>query len=191
MKKLLLFFICCLFAIGSNAQSQSGSVRDVKNNNQSTSKDNIPPSGFQKENLRFGGNFGAVFGEVSMVDISPTIGYQFYKMFQAGIGIIYNYYSDKNYSPRLTMHVWGGNVYTEFRPIRQFFLRAEYGLLNYSPFANSEREWIDYPMLGGGLFLPMGQTGGLTLALMWNLAHSEKSLYANNPTLRIGFSFGL
>ncbi len=155
MKKIFLVVNGIFLSLFLQAQTQSGTVSDLTKGQktQVSSPDN--PTGFRKENLRIGGSFGAAFGNVTIVDISPTVGYQFYKMFQAGVGAVYNYYAYDGYNnERIKNHIFGGLVYGEFSPLRQIFLRAEYGMLNYTPYMNDEREWVAYPLVGGGVFCP-------------------------------------
>jgi hypothetical protein len=80
-------------------------------------------------------------------------------------------------------------------PSFRLFLRAEYGLLNYNTnFIYSldvNREWVHYPMVGGGILLPIGQTGGVSIQLMWDLVEKEFSIYGQNPIFRMGVMFGL
>ncbi|MCL2028671.1 MAG: hypothetical protein FWG79_09355 [Bacteroidales bacterium] len=205
MKKIIFLLTLIFATFVLNAQTRSGSVSDIRRNQSNQTNQNTQntqntnkPKGFQKENLRLGGTFGLAFGTITAIDISPLVGYQFTPMFQGGASVIYNYYSDARWSPRFTMSTYGAAPYLQFRPIigsfRNVFFHAEYGILNHdinrSPLLPEVREWLHYPMIGGGAFLPIGPNGGLTISLLWNLNETNKSLYAN-PILRIGFSFGI
>ena len=198
MKKFILLTNCMIISLLLQAQTRSGNVSDFRNQQKNQPVKNDQQGGFKKENLRLGGNFGLAFGTITIVDISPSVGYQFTPMFQVGAGIVYNYYSDARWNPRFTTSTYGAGPYFQFRPIigsfRNVFFHAEYGLLNHdinrSPYRPEEREWVHYPLIGGGAFLPVGSNGGLTVSLLWNLYETDKSLYTN-PILRVGFSFGL
>ncbi|MCL2682326.1 MAG: hypothetical protein FWE63_02415 [Bacteroidales bacterium] len=193
MKKLLLLSTLISASLLLNAQTQSGSVSDMLNH-QMNQDYNAPGSGFQSGNLRFGGTFGLMFGDVTIIDISPTIGYQFTPMFQLGLGVVYNYYSERLLDGRnFSMSAIGGNSYVQFSPIKFFFLRAEYGILNQKVdfWGNRRNEWVQYPLIGGGVFMPIGQSGGLSASLLWNLNDTDWSVYGQNPIFRIGVVFGL
>jgi hypothetical protein len=129
------------------------------------------------------------------------VGYQFTSKFQAGAGVTYNYYADKRYATTFSKNIFGINSYAEFRPLpadlgilSMFFLRAEYALMHYNtnnhPSLDVNMEWVSYPLVGGGAALPLGNNGAITMSILWNLNHSDKSLY-ENPIYRVGVNFGL
>lgn len=202
MKKLLLFSTLISASLLLNAQTRSGSVSDIQReqnrHNQATQNER---SGFQRENLRFGGNFGLQFGNITFIDISPTVGYQFTNRFLAGLGITYNFYRERWYlnSERqyFTMNVIGGTTFAQFTAIQipsmHFFLRAEYSLLNQGVdwLGQQRRDWVHYPMVGGGILLPFGRAGGISVQLMWDLLENDNSIFGRNPIIRMGVMFGL
>ncbi|MDR2908084.1 MAG: hypothetical protein LBU91_08875 [Bacteroidales bacterium] len=194
MKKLFFFTTVLFFSLVLNAQTQSGNVNELSKQQSKQSIQDNSDHTFKKENLRFGGSFGASFGAITSIDVSPSVGYQFYPRFQAGLGLTYNYYATDSYAGRFSMNIYGVSPYAEFMIIKRFLLlRAEYGLMNYNTNFSTidvKREWVPYPLVGAGIFLPMGQTGGISALIMWNLNETDKTLYTN-PILRIGFSFGL
>ncbi|MDR0438455.1 MAG: hypothetical protein LBH22_09200 [Bacteroidales bacterium] len=194
MKKNLLLSTLISASLLLNAQTQSGNVSSFSNNPSYQNTPNDQGTGFQRGNLRFGGTFGLMFGDITIIDISPTVGYQFTPMFQLGVGVIYNYYSERLLDGRkFSMSAIGGNSYVQFSPIKFFFLRAEYGILNQEVdfWGNRRNEWVQYPLVGGGVFMPIGQSGGLSASLLWNLNDTDWSVYGQNPIFRIGVVFGL
>ena len=71
------------------------------------------PKGFQKENLFIGGNFGLTFGDYTLINVSPQLGYRFNDYLAAGFGINGQYVSDRlrDFSGRtiyksITRHYW-------------------------------------------------------------------------------------
>jgi len=204
MKKLFILTVLISASLLLSAQTRSGSISDVQGdqNRRNQTDQNERQRGFQRENLRFGGSLGAAFGNTTFIDISPMVGYQFTPRFQAGLGFIYNYYSirDRRTNYRFSMHVFGVNPYAQFVIVQipQFhlFLRAEYALVNYDTnfwWINLEanREWQHYPLIGGGILLPMGRAGGLSIQVMWDLLENNPTIFGRNPIIRAGFMFGL
>ncbi|MCL2413755.1 MAG: hypothetical protein FWC94_00675 [Bacteroidales bacterium] len=199
MKKLLLLSTLISVSLLLNAQTRSGSISDVqRDQNRRNQAQNEQQSGFQRENLRFGGNFGLRFGTITFIDVSPAVGYQFTNRFLAGVGVTYNYYRDRRFDPPFTMSVIGGTTFAQFAviqiPSMHFFLRAEYSLLNQEVdfFGQYQRrDWVHYPMVGGGILLPFGRSSGVSIQLMWDLIEKDNSIFPMNPIIRMGFMFGL
>ncbi|MCL2412903.1 MAG: hypothetical protein FWC98_02060 [Bacteroidales bacterium] len=204
MKKIFFLSILISTSLFLNAQTRSGSISDVqRNQNQRNQTDqNERQRGFQRENLRFGGSLGASFGNTTFVDISPMVGYQFTPRLQAGLGVIYNYFSirDRWTGERFSMHVFGVNPYAQFVVIQipqfHFFLRAEYAVVNYDvnfwwSNLDRKREWQHYPLIGGGVLLPVGRNGGISLQVMWDLLENNPTIFGRNPIFRMGIMFGL
>ncbi len=52
-------------------------------------------TGFDKNKLFFGGNFGLSFGDYTIVNVSPQLGYRFNNYLAAGAGINLLYSSTK------------------------------------------------------------------------------------------------
>ena len=132
MKKILLLSILIFTSLTLSAQTRSGTISDVQRGGQNQRQDE--QRGFQRENLRFGGNFGLRFGGITFIDVSPIVGYQFTNRFLAGVGVTYNFYSDRRFQPPLTMSVIGGTTFAQFSivqiPALHIFARVEYSLLN-------------------------------------------------------------
>ena len=57
----------------------------------------ISSSGFDLSKLSLGGTFGLQFGDYTVINLSPQVGYDFSKYFTFGAGLGYTYYKDKVY----------------------------------------------------------------------------------------------
>jgi len=203
ISQFLLLFILFFTSLTLSAQTRSGTISDVQRGGQNQRQDER--SGFQRENLRFGGNFGMRFGAITFIDVSPTVGYQFTNRFLAGVGVTYNFYRERFYlnnaRQEFTMHVIGGTTFAQFSiiqiPALHIFARAEYSLLNQRVDVDflgqyqQRRDWVHYPMVGGGVLLPFGRSGGVTIQLMWDLLENENTIFGSNPIIRMGFMIGL
>jgi len=200
ISQLLLLFILIFTSLTLSAQTRSGTISDVQRGGQNQRQDD--QRGFQRENLRFGGNFGLRFGGITFIDVSPTVGYQFTNRFLAGVGVTYNFYRERIYLNNIrheaTMHVIGGTTFAQFSvvqiPALHIFLRTEYSLLNqHVDFFGQyqRRDWVHYPMVGGGILIPFGRSGGVTMQLMWDLLENENTIFGRNPIIRMGFMIGL
>jgi hypothetical protein len=92
--------------------------------------DETEKKGFQKEKLFVGGNFGLTFGDYTLINISPQIGYRFTKLFAAGVGINGQYvgYRDRDFNGntlrKVKQGVTGLNVFGRLYPLTSSFCRC-------------------------------------------------------------------
>lgn len=115
MKKLLLLFafVGCLTSLKAQEIEDTG----VK--------------GFDKNKLFVGGNFALSFGNVTIVNISPQLGYRFNRFLAAGVGINAQYsafkteYANGATYSRESYGVGGINIFGRFYPIPYLFIQAQ------------------------------------------------------------------
>ncbi|MGN6419295.1 MAG: hypothetical protein ACTHMC_17485 [Pseudobacter sp.] len=162
-----------------------------------------PKGGFNKENLFFGGNFGLSFGDYTLVNVSPQVGYRFNRYLAAGAGVNFLYSSFKrrynvgadykeNYGNA------GLNIFGRVYPI-------EYLLLQLQPEANYVWGKIKYPdntqlkldgqivpsLLGGaGAVIPTGGRGSFIVMVQYDLLQNERSPYQNRAFYNFGYNVG-
>ncbi|MGM0529871.1 MAG: hypothetical protein ACQER7_00795 [Bacteroidota bacterium] len=160
-----------------------------------------------KKNLFFGGYLWAQFGTITQVEVAPQVGYHLSERFDAGIGAKYMYYNSRSpYYQNFSSHIFGGNVFTDFKVIKdlnkvlpfnmngQLIVHLEYEGLNmpqkldiYGEHSGS-RFWAHSYFVGGGLRQELGQGGFVSFLLLYNLNHKPYLPY-ENPIFRIGFGF--
>ena len=150
-----------------------------------------------KDRLYFGGGFGAQFGDITYVDISPLVGYMITRKLSGGVGISYQYYKDNrsNYQT----NIYGGRVFARqnfsFMKL-PLFLYAEYENLSYEYIIDytqdgyiTQREWVPGVLLGGGFFQPIGDRAGFTIMILYNVIYDDLRTPYNNPVVRVGLTF--
>ena len=69
---------------------------------------------FSFDDFYAGGNFGLQFGTITLIDVSPLIGYKITDRYSMGIGGTYTYYRDKRFNPAYTSNVYGGRLFAKF-----------------------------------------------------------------------------
>lgn len=162
-----------------------------------------PKTGFNRENLFYGGSFGLSFGDYTLVNISPQVGYRFNRYFAAGGGVNFLYSSYKrrynvgadykeNYGNA------GINIFGRVYPI-------EYLLLQIQPEANYVWGKIKYPdgthakldgqvipsLLGGaGAVIPTGGRGSFIAMVQYDLLQNNRSPYQNRAFYNFGYNIG-
>lgn len=151
-------------------------------------------SGFQLDRVVMGGSFGAQFGNITLVDLSPTIGYRFTDNLIAGFGVRYIYYEERIFSNTFKTNVYGGNIFSQYSFLENLLAHVEVEALNLEDISVFTREtrriWINSVFVGGGYQAPIGGNSFVNLLLLFNLTETENSPYSN-PILRINFGFGL
>lgn len=195
MKKIVLFSLFCCVAFIGKAQNEQ--------------EENEEEKGFKKENVFVGGNFGLMFGDYTLINLSPQIGYRFSKAFAAGIGINGQYvgYKDRTFDGevyrKVSQGVTGLNIFGRVFPIHNFdlFLQVQpeanylFGKeIYYQP--SKEEYKLDATiapsfLLGGGIILGSGGKGGGMISIMYDVLQHKDSPYSNKPIYNFGFVVGL
>ena len=169
-----------------------------------------PPSQNKlSDRIFFGGGLGLQFGDVTLIDISPMVGYRITDKLAAGVTLTYKYYKYKNYpyysnSPSydLKANIYGGSLFSRYFLFENLFAQAEFEYLLYS-FDDYNRnsgsssytksvKTIDLPsfFLGGGYRQPIGGRTFFTITVLYNFSESPYSPYSN-PIIRAGISIGM
>ncbi len=151
----------------------------------------------EKSNLRnrfiIGGGLGLQFGTITLIDVSPVIGYRITERFVAGIGGTYQYYkenfNDPTY-PDYSANIYGGSIYARYYVWRDLFGHAEYQYLTYTPWNKDVRVDVNSYLLGAGYRAWLGNNFAATIVVLFDLNEGMYSLY-QNPIMRIGFQVGI
>ncbi len=149
------------------------------------------------ERLFYGGSLGLQFGSVTLVDISPLIGYKITPRIGVGVSPTYKYYRFRNYygqSYDLKTNVIGGSLFARVLILESIFAHAEYEYLTYKSkdlavSSVSVRNEYNSVLVGAGYREPISSNGYMYLLLLWNLNETIDSPYTN-PIIRAGFSIG-
>lgn len=144
-----------------------------------------------KDRIFTGGNLGLQFGNPTMIEIAPLVGFKITKKASAGIGATYLYYkySDLFYTATYISNIYGGRVFGEYVIWRGIFAHAEYEVLNGEWIYGSRYNIISTLVGGGYRQLLFGNTS-INFTILWNINSSYDSPYIN-PIIRGGISVGL
>ena len=136
-----------------------------------------------------GGGLGLQFGTVTVIDVSPIIGYKVTERFIPGIGFSYQYYKDTRWIPDYETSIYGGSVFARYYLWQDLFAHAEYQILSYERY---DGERVDVPglLVGGGYRQWIGRNFAATIVVLFNLNETIDTPY-QNPVFRIGFQAGL
>ncbi len=193
MKPFLLFI--SFIILGTVSSSAQGYTR----NDGKTATPQLKKPAKKKElidRLTFGGNFGASFGDITFIEISPNVGYHVTDDFILGVGGTYSYLRDKRRGFNYKTNIFGGRIYAQHIVFENFVAHAEYELLNLETIddqaTNSfelQRRNISSLFVGGGYRSSLGGYSYINLLILYNLNDSRFSPYSN-PQIRAGFGVG-
>lgn len=150
--------------------------------------------GFDRSRLEVGGSVGLQFGDYTLVNVAPQLGYRLNPYVTVGAGASYTYYKDEYYidgrSFDYKTSYFGMNVFGRFYPI-------EYVVLSVQPEAN--RMWRTYDIPGGkekvSEFVPSVLLGGgvrlgpVTAMIQYDVIQDKNSPYSDNIFYSVGYTF--
>ena len=140
-----------------------------------------------------GGNLGLQFGTITILDVSPYIGYKMTNSLSLGAGFTYQYYRDGRGDDKYSSSIYGGRIFTTYSIIPEVFAYAEYEMLNFevlNSIGEEVRKNVSSVLVGGGYRQMIGPNMYSDIMILWNLTESIDSPYTN-PIYRVGISIGL
>jgi hypothetical protein len=133
---------------------------------------------------------------VTLIELSPLVGYKVTPKFSLGVSPTYKYYKYNDYygpSNDLSTNVWGGSIFARYSIFQNVFAHVEYETLYYNTKVSGNPEYMQQYnsfFVGGGYNQQIGQNSAMYFLLLWNLNDTPDSPYIN-PVIRIGFSVGM
>lgn len=181
MRKILLLLL--LAVCYGNIQAQSDSIR--RNAGRGPA-----PKPFA-DRLVYGGNIGLQFGNVTVINISPQVGYKVTDRFVAGIGVTYLYARFRSFNTIFENKILGYNAWSRYYPFENLFAHVEYNRLysEWQPWTNKGKYWIDGVLVGGGYRQPIAGNLAANILVLFNLKYSDEWPF-RNPMVQAGFGFG-
>jgi len=149
-----------------------------------------------KSHLFFGGGLGLQFGYMTLIEISPLVGYKVTPKLSVGVSPTYKYYHYNDYygpSLDLKTNVFGGSIFTRYSVFENVFAHVEYESLLYNtqvPGYPETRQQFNSFFVGGGYNQRISMNSAMYILVLWNLNDTPDSPYIN-PIIRVGFSVGL
>jgi len=150
--------------------------------------------------LYVGGNLGLQFGTITLVDVSPWIGYRIIPQFTVGVGGTYKYYRYNLLNTNIQRSYYGGRGFVRYFPssesieiLNSIFLHAEYEILEMSLDANNSdasNQRVESLFGGIGYQIPLGRDVYGNVYLLYDFKQSGYSPY-KNPMMRVGVSVAL
>jgi hypothetical protein len=169
-------------------------------------QDEESTSGFQKDKLFAGGNFGLAFGRYTLINVSPQIGYRFNRFLSSGVGFNLVYASQKerdiygNDFSKTSQWITGLNLFARFYPSQKFLIQlqpeANYIFGNIKYYQPTETKYkldaeiVPSLLAGGGLVVP-SEKGAFITTVMFDVLQKPNSPYGNRPIINVGYNVNL
>lgn len=148
------------------------------------------------DNVYTGGGLGASFGDATVINASPILGYNITKRLSAGIGITYTYY--RNNKLDYQTNIYGGSVFSRFLILENLFAHAEYEMLSFESevvdpsgsFITTKRINVPSLFVGGGYRQPIVGNTAINLMVLYNLLYTPISPYPQPYVIRMSVDIG-
>jgi hypothetical protein len=144
--------------------------------------------------LYFGGNVAFNVGSYTRIGIYPMVGFKILPKLSVGAKIGYEYIKDKRWAEDYETSNYGWSLFSRWRIFRSLYLHAEYQSTNYDLYdsnGNSDREWVNFLLLGGGYSQPLGGNVRLNAQVLFDVLHADNSPYNPwEPVFSIGITAG-
>ena len=154
-----------------------------------------------------GGGLGLQFGTLTLIDVSPIIGYRITEKFETGLGFTYKYYRYKDYyidnytgiGYDLKSNITGGSIFTRYHIFENVFAHVEFERLRYryDDYYNtgaglqSDKITANFNSIfvGGGYRQRISNGSYFFIMALWNINEGALSPYSN-PVIRMGMVLG-
>lgn len=144
--------------------------------------------------MYFGGYVNASFGSYTAIGVEPMVGYKLTPKLSLGAKVSYEYISDKRYEEDYSASNYGFSVFNRMRVTQGFYAHAEFSAMNYKLYdslGESNRTWVPFLFLGGGISQPISGNTWFTAELLFDVIQNEDSPYKNwEPFFSVGFGVG-
>ena len=187
MKKLILIISILVFAAASLSAQDADTTRTEQEKPATKKK----PA---ENRIYYGGTIGLNFGSYFRVRVAPLIGYRISPKVSAGIKLAYEYIEDKRYTDTVTSSNYGGSVFSRYRLHPKAYAHIEFATMSYqysSSVSESERQWVPFILVGGGIMQPIGRNASVYAEVLFDVLQDDKSPYKDwEPWVSIGVGVG-
>lgn len=146
------------------------------------------------EKVYKGGYANFSFGKYTLIGFEPLIAYKLLPKFSVGGKISYEYVKDNRYDITHEGSNYGFGVFSRLRIGKRLYAHIEYSKMNYKLYdsqGDSERNWISFLYLGGGISLPISNKVSFNAEILWDLNQDDDSPYKTvQPFVNIGVGVG-
>lgn len=148
----------------------------------------------KNDKVYYGGYANFSMGKYTSIGFEPLIGYKVLPKLSIGGKITYEYFKNKNYTPKKEGSNYGVAAFSRLRIARRLYAHVEFSEMNYKIYSTAEeskRQWISFLYVGGGYSLPISKNTSLNAEVLWDVLQSDKSPYKTvEPFFSVGIAVG-
>jgi hypothetical protein len=159
---------------------------------QTTPPPTTPPPAAQPgpKKIYYGGTVGMSFGDYTRVSIVPFVGYKLKPRVHVGGKVGYEYIDGDSY----TSHNYGGSLFSRLLVSPRLYAHGEFAYFSYKYSASgleTDRFWVPFLYLGGGLVQPMGRNASAYVEVLFDVLQDDQSPYEDwEPFISVGVGVG-
>jgi len=140
--------------------------------------------------IYYGGTVGMSFGDYTRVSIVPFVGYKLKPRVHVGGKVGYEYIDGDGY----TSHNYGGSLFSRLLVSPRLYAHGEFAYFSYKYSASgleTDRFWVPFLYLGGGLVQPMGRNASAYVEVLFDVLQDDQSPYEDwEPFISVGVGVG-
>lgn len=174
MKQPIIILLLMLVTVPVLAQEEN-----QENTSEEPTLQDSPLMQFVQERVLFGGSAGLSFGDVTYVNIAPTVGVRLTERLTTGLGAEYMYLNYRDFDYKYS--IFGGRIFGQFYPLDFLITHAEFEVLNTPSFQAAptvdSRVWVPALPVGGGIKQNFSGRGFFQLLLLYDLINDPNSPY--------------
>ena len=149
----------------------------------------------KNDKVYYGGNVNFSIGKYTIIGIEPMIAYKIIPKLSIGGKISYEYFKNKNYTPKKEGSNYGISAFSRLRIARRFYAHVEFSEMNYKLYNDigdkKNRQWISFLYVGGGYSLPVTKNASLNAEVLWDVLGNDDSPYKTaEPIFNVGIAVG-
>lgn len=143
-----------------------------------------------KEKIVVGGGLDLRFGDITVIGVTPLIGYTVTDKFIVGSVFTYRYFSDNRPTVNYSTSTYGIAPFARYNIFKGLFAHVEYEMLYGEYYYNDGNRWVNSLLVGGGYGVQLGRAGFAGLYVLWNLTEDPNYPIYSAPVVRMSFGVG-
>jgi len=200
-QKTLFVFILLIYTFESNAQDtirttvfpfDTTLVEDEKVDTIYTNEN--PKFGSFESKFYYGGYLSLTFGTYTSIGAEPLLAYKLTPKLSLGTKLTYEYIRTKESGYVYEESNYGFSLFSRMRVTPGLYAHAEFSEMNYkfyNDLGRSDRKWVPFLFLGGGISQPVSRNTWFNAELLFDVLQNENSPYKDwEPFYSVGFGVG-